>query len=158
IYKELKSEREKWETEVVMDLFGDKYLDPESIRRCPDRYILCFSYYDIKHLLDIKPQKGVYIYSSSEAFNEEQEFDFRRLYEWLKVFNFETVGFRIEKDETYFEKGYHTSGHASKEDLSWIIEKIDPDVVIPVHTEKADWFEEEFENAKILKNGESYEF
>lgn len=33
-----------------------------------------------------------------------------------------------------FEKGYHTSGHASKGDLEWTIGEIDPDVIVPVHT------------------------
>jgi hypothetical protein len=33
-------------------------------------FILCFSFFDMKHLLDIKPEGGTYIYSACEAFNE----------------------------------------------------------------------------------------
>jgi len=42
--------------------------------------------------------------------------------------------------------------------LRWIIESIDPDVIIPVHTDNPGWFEENFEKVKVLKDGESIEF
>ena len=82
-----------------------------------------------------KPSNGTYIYSSSEAFTEEQEFDFLRLYNWLEYFNFRVYGFKMvfegERPKPKFVRGYHASGHASKSDLMWVIEQIDPDVVIP---------------------------
>ncbi|MEM2070868.1 MAG: MBL fold metallo-hydrolase RNA specificity domain-containing protein, partial [Archaeoglobaceae archaeon] len=152
--------RDKWETEVVMKNCGDVYVDPLEINRDPGGYILCFSFYDMKHLLDIKPDGGVYIYSSSEAHSEEQEFDFLRLQNWLKIFDFEIFGFEIVSEggklKPEFVKGYHASGHASKEDLKWIIDEIDPEVLIPVHTENAEWFVENFENVRVMGNGESF--
>ncbi len=161
IYEELKDRREKWETEIVMKRWEESYVDPVEIGQNPDGYILCFSFYDMKHLLDIKPESGIYIYSSSEAFSEEQEFDFLRLYNWLKTFNFRVYGFEIifesGRSELRFEKGFHASGHASKEDLEWIIEEIDPDKIIPVHTENPGWFAENFDGVVILRNGEKLE-
>ncbi|MEM3928557.1 MAG: ribonuclease J [Archaeoglobaceae archaeon] len=160
IYKELKERRDKWETEVVMENWGDVYVDPAEINRDPGGYILCFSFYDMKHLLDIKPDGGVYIYSSSEAHSEEQEFDFLRLQNWLKIFDFEIFGFEIVSEggklKPEFVKGYHASGHASKEDLRWIIDEIDPEVLIPVHTDNVEWFVENFENVRVMGNGESF--
>lgn len=161
IYKELKDKREKWELEVVIKRWGDSYVDPEKIRENQESFILCFSFYDLKHLLDIKPEGGLYIYSSSEAHSEEQEFDFLRLQNWLRKFGFVVKGFEIafeEQNKLRFVKGYHASGHASKDDLRWMIKEIDPDFLIPVHTENPSWFEENFENARVLKNGESFEF
>jgi ribonuclease J len=159
IYKELKEKKGKWEQLVVEDNWGDSYLDPFEIRRNPEKYILCFSYYDMKHLLDIKPEKGVYVYSSTEAFTEEQEFDFQRLYNWLREFGFRIYGFEMVLDEgklkPKFIKGYHASGHASPDHLRWMIEQIDPDVIVPVHTENQGWFVESFENVKMLKDGQS---
>ena len=161
IYGELKDRREKWETQVVMDRWGESYTDPVEIRQDPDGYILCFSFYDMKHLLDIKPEGGSYIYSSSEAHSEEQEFDFLRLYNWLETFNFRVYGFEMvfegERPEPRFVKGYHASGHASKDDLRRIIEQIDPDTIIPVHTENPGWFAENFDGVVVLKNGDSVE-
>ncbi|HEA70346.1 MAG TPA: hypothetical protein ENH98_00305, partial [archaeon] len=34
------------------------------------------------------------------------------------------------------EQGFHASGHASEDELVYIIDTIDPDIIIPVHTEK----------------------
>ncbi len=159
IYGELRDRRDKWETEKVMEMWGGAYVDPSEINRNPDGYILCFSFYDMKHLLDIKPEGGAYIYSSSEAFSEEQEFDFLRLNKWLKHFNFTTYGFEMvyegEKPKPRFLKGYHASGHASKEDLVRIVEEIDPDAIIPVHTDSPGWFAEQFDGVKILRNGDT---
>ncbi|MFN3383366.1 MAG: MBL fold metallo-hydrolase RNA specificity domain-containing protein, partial [Archaeoglobaceae archaeon] len=157
IYKELRAERDKWEIEVVMGKWGERYVDPQDIRADEENFILCFSYYDVKNLLDIKPRGGAYVYSSSEAFEEEQKFDFLRLSEWLKLFNFSTHGFRVENGKVYFEKGFHASGHVSKSDIVKIVEEIEPDHIIPVHTENADWFISNFENTVSIKCGETRE-
>jgi len=134
------------------------YIEPKTIAAAPENYILCFSLYEIKHLLDIKPQKGTYIYSSSEAFEEESEFDFIRLRNWLKHFGFHVYGFEIINErglvKPEFSKGFHASGHASKSDLRWAIETIDPEYIIPVHTEKPSWFKENFNNVILLNEGE----
>ncbi len=160
IYNKLRAVRNKWENDVVMSKWGDNYVDPADISREPEKYILCFSFYDMKHLLDIKPSGGAYIYSSSEAFTEEQVFDFLRLHKWLDHFNLRVYGFEmVEGGELRpkFTRGYHASGHASKSDLRWVIETVDPDVIIPVHTENPAWFEENFENVMVLKDEESVE-
>ncbi|AIY89256.1 MBL fold metallo-hydrolase RNA specificity domain-containing protein [Geoglobus acetivorans] len=161
IYHELKQKKDKWEELVVRERWGDKYVDPADISRNPENYILCFSFYDMKHLLDIKPDGGTYIYSSSEAFSEEQEFDFLRLYNWLREFNLRVYGFKmVLKDGKLapeFVRGYHASGHASKDDLRWIIEQVDPDVIIPVHTTNPEWFVENFYNVKVFKNEDNVE-
>jgi len=158
IYDELKL-KSRWEKEVVMEKWEEKYVDPRQIAKEQENYVLCFSFYDMKHLLDIKPKGGTYIYSASEAFSEEEEFDFLRLNNWLERFNFKVYGFKVcklEKPRLEFVRGYHASGHASKKDLEWVIDKIDPDLIIPVHTDNAEWFLR-FENAKILEDGESLE-
>ncbi len=76
IYLEIDKSKRKWEMEVVSSLYGDRYVDHASIRESPEEYILCFSFFDMKHLLDIKPEGWTYIYSACEAFNEEMEIDF----------------------------------------------------------------------------------
>ncbi|AGK61333.1 putative hydrolase of the metallo-beta-lactamase superfamily [Archaeoglobus sulfaticallidus PM70-1] len=161
IYHELRDRKNKWEEIVVRGKWEDRYVDPSDISSNPENYILCFSFYDMKHLLDIKPDGGAYIYSSSEAFSEEQEFDFLRLYNWLQEFGLRVYGFEMVLDNgrlvPSFIRGFHASGHASKGDLRWVIEQIDPDVIIPVHTENSVWFEENFENVVVLKDGETIE-
>jgi ribonuclease J len=108
----------------------------------------------MKHLLDIKPEGGTYIYSGCEAFNEEMEIDFRRLWHWLRRFNIDPCGFSVDENETLrFDGRYHASGHASGEDITWTIEQIDPDYIVPIHTEKRDWFAENFENVVLAEEG-----
>ncbi|VVB64362.1 Ribonuclease J [uncultured archaeon] len=159
IYNEItdKSKR-KWEQEVVQPLYGDRYVDHTSIRESPEDYILCFSFFDMKHLLDIKPEGGTYIYSACEAFNEEMEIDFKRLWHWLKRFNINSASFFLNENEApLFDKRYHASGHASGEDIIWAIEQIDPDYIVPIHTETRDWFAKSFENVVLVEEGKQYE-
>jgi ribonuclease J len=160
VYTESKTRTNQWEDNFLKNQAN--YIELSSIARNPENYILCFSFYEIKNLLDFKPQDGTYIYSSSEAFDEESEFDFIRLDNWLKHFGFKVYGFKIiEKNgliKPEFIKGFHASGHASKSDLKHAIEAIDPDYIIPVHTENPNWFKEHFDNTYVLKEGEKITF
>jgi ribonuclease J len=102
---------------------------------------MAFSFFDLKHLLDIMPDGGIYIYSSSEAFSEEQEIDIRRLKNWLDFFKIEPVGFTVsDEDEIDFIKGYHASGHISGGELIEVINSVKSKILIPVHTEKPELF------------------
>jgi ribonuclease J len=163
IYHELKDRKGlKWETEVVMGKMGNQYVTHDKIANNPSGYILCFSLNELKNLLDIQPDDGTYIYSSCEAFSEEMEFDFKRLWNWLTYMNFDVKGFSIKEKENggkpTFDSAYHASGHASKRDLAWIIDQIDPEVIIPVHTENPAWFAEKWENTRVVHDGERVEF
>jgi len=68
--------------------------------------------------------------------------DFERLWNWMKFFDLRVRGFSIDgKDgRLSFEKGYHASGYASAAELLKIIEDIDPDIVLLVHTEDPEFF------------------
>jgi ribonuclease J len=163
IYDELKDRRNiKWETEVVMQQFGNKYLSCDKIHAAPEKYILCFSTYDLKHLLDIKPDQGTYIYSACESFSESMDLDFKMLWNWLDYFKFDVKGFSVseenEKEIVSFDKEYHASGHASQKDLAWTIDTINPEVIIPVHTENPAWFADKWENTRVVHDGERVEF
>jgi ribonuclease J len=160
IYGELRTTTKGWEDNFLTNDMDIHYIDPLDISKNADKYILCFSFFDMKHLLDIKPEGGTYIYSSSEAFEEEAEFDFIRLNNWLTHFGFKIYGFEISRKKDplkpKFQKGFHASGHASKSDLIWAIETINPDVIIPVHTDNPEWFIDSFENVSLIKDGKSF--
>ena len=153
IYKDLKAKREAFEKQVHED-FAGQLLDPKDIAKAPESYILCFSFWDIKHLLDIKPSGGTYIYSSSEAYTEEQVIDFQRLWNWLQRLKFRVKGFKIVekngKELPEFERGYHASGHASASELLRIVKEINPKIVLPVHTEYPEFFVENLKEYKVV--------
>lgn len=158
VYNELKDRtRAKWETETVQGECKVTYINHRQISGNPGNYILCFSLFDMKHLLDIRPDGGSYIYSSCEAFTEEQEIDFLRLKNWLDLFKMNVYGFEMVKVDGQarpgFIKGYHASGHVSMDELAQVIDRISPEKIIPVHTTGHEWFKSNFENVVALKNG-----
>ncbi len=163
IYDELKGTKSYWESNVLRTDGTLKFVDPLDIRKDPHMYIMCFSFFDLKHLLDIRPEGGSYIYSSFGAFEEEQEFDFVRLNNWLTRFSIKPYGFRIDsssgRPRPVFTRGFHASGHASKEEILWAVEQIDPDTIIPIHTENPQWFIDNFDkkNVALLKEGEVFD-
>ncbi len=129
--------------EAACACLRESLVDPLDVHKDPGRYILSFSMYDLSNLLDIVPKGGTYVYSSSEPYSEEQVIDFRRLWNWLELFGLRVRGFEMRGDEALepkVEKGFHASGHASMTDLMRIIERISPEIVIPVHTEDASAF------------------
>jgi ribonuclease J len=86
-------------------------------------FILCFSFWDLNELPSIQPRAGsLYVFSSSEPHNEEQEMDFRRLHQWLKWFGLRGFGLPIERDGK---------------------------LLIPVHTEKPEFYEDNLNRSGI---------
>jgi ribonuclease J len=98
------------------------------VRQDPGAYILCISFLDVTELIDIDPPSGVWIYSSSEPHNEEQQIDLWRLQNWLARFHLTPVGVETSPSP------YHASGHISGPELLEAIRQIRPACVIPVHT------------------------
>ena len=163
IYSELTNKKRKWETEVVQPFYEAQYVTHSSIRENPENFVLCFSFFDMKHLLDIKPNGGTYIYSASEAFNEDMGLDFVRLWHWLERFKITPIGFSVEKEDggkyiPTFDKQFHVSGHASRNDITWLIDQIDPDYIVPIHTDAKNWFVKTFEGVVMVDEGIRYSF
>jgi ribonuclease J len=164
VYDEIIDHRKrKWEEEIVKKVAGEQYITHTEIHEDPDRFILAFSFFDMNHLLDIKPSGGRYLYSSCEPFNEEMEIDFRRLHSWLLFFGLSPCGFSMHKDaqgklEPMIDPGYHASGHASATDVTWMIDRVDPSIIIPVHTESPGWFAARWDSALQIEEGRRYEF
>lgn len=142
IFDEIRASRNLWERDFIGVLYGDKYIKASEIRKDQESSILAFSFWELKHLLDIMPGGGIYIYSTSEAFTEEQEIDIQRLKNWLDFFGVRPVGFEVSDGEIRFLPGYHAGGHISGEELIQVLREIRPECVIPVHTEHPELFAE----------------
>jgi ribonuclease J len=160
LYQEIKDVA-NWEQDLYK-YYGDrgKTVQPGDIRRDEGKYILCLSFWDINELVDIRPSPGgIYIYSSSEAFTEEQRFDIKRLRQWLD--HFDMIPISVPLVETgkppESERGFHASGHASGVDLLRIIENISPQILIPVHSTKPEFFYQSLSDrieVRLPKKGE----
>lgn len=166
IYQDLRYKIDPWE-QNLRQRFGDRLVSPQDVRRSPGDYILCFSFWDAKNLIDINVRGGTYVYSSSEAYTEEQELDFQRLRNWLTHFELRPVGLPRRRGQSVAElpeeeQGLHASGHASAEDIIAFVREIGPRTVIPIHTENPGYFLDRLRDTaievQVLEYGEPWQF
>jgi ribonuclease J len=155
IYQEMTSSPypDIWMRKLFAD-YADKTVLADDVRKAQDEYILSFSFFDVNELPSIVPETGsMYVYSSSEPHDEEQEIDFRRLTNWLEHFGMGSYGLPKEKNGKWeipeSELGMHASGHACGTDLFEIVSRISPDMLIPVHSLHPDKYKKQFENSDI---------
>ncbi|MGB8707667.1 MAG: MBL fold metallo-hydrolase RNA specificity domain-containing protein [Dehalococcoidia bacterium] len=135
-----------WVQNLCKD-YGSKMILAEDVRSAEDKFILCFSFFDINELPSLRPKPGsLYVFSSSEPHDEEQEIDFRRLHHWLDHFGLRGFGLPVEKNGEWeipeAERGLHASGHACGPDLLEVARGIKPEVLIPVHSEHPEFYTE----------------
>jgi ribonuclease J len=123
----------------------DRAICHKDLRDNQKDYLLFCGNFDLKELIDIKPEEGsVYIKSVCEPFDAEMEIDWERVLNWITHF-----GLNI--------KNTHVSGHASGLQLKEFVEQVVPKTIIPIHTENAKAFEKWSKNVIILTNiGETY--
>jgi ribonuclease J len=138
----------------IYEEYDNKIILAEDVNRAQEEYIQCFSFFDLNELPSIRPKAdGLYVYSSSEPHDEEQEIDFRRLHNWLDRFNLRSYGLPEEKDGGWQipeeGKGIHASGHACGVDLTTIAESIHPELLIPVHSESPELYIKYLEGSGI---------
>ncbi len=126
-----------WEKKLV-ERHPALLVHADDVRRNPGDFILCFSFWDINELASLAPLPAVYVYSSSEAFDEEMQIDQNRLRNWLEHFDVEIHGLGETLDGPL-----HASGHASRAELLDIIRQIRPRRLVPIHTESPKFFAEE---------------
>ena len=94
----------------------------------PGEYIFRCDFFELKELIDIKPQNGIYIRSMTEPFDEEMIIDYKKVKNWLQHFNLKLI------------EGMHASGHASGPEIIEAIKKIEPEKIYPIHTENKEKF------------------
>jgi ribonuclease J len=146
IYQETTAARSPaaWLRNIYQE-YSSKIVLAKDVRSNQDDFILCFSFWDLNELPSIQPRAGsLYVFSSSEPHNEEQEMDFRRLHHWLERFQLRAFGLPVERNGKWEiaeeEKGLHASGHACGPDLLRVAREIQPEVLIPVHSEKPEFY------------------
>ena len=117
------------------------------IREHPEKFVLMFSFWDVNELFDLTPKgdidhKTKYIRASTAPFNDEMVIDETRFMKWLDTFNIEYDTENRDNNRIFTRK--HISGHASQNELKELIQKINPERIIPIHTEHPEIFEQMF--------------
>ena len=114
------------------------------IRENPMFYVLMFSYWDANELFDLIPlgggHKTRYISASTEPFCEEMDIDESKMVNWLDYFGI-AYDYEMKGEAKTFVRR-HVSGHASKNELWELIQKINPARIIPIHTMEPNSFVE----------------
>lgn len=114
----------KWERNFIG---RDNSIIYRELIQNPEKYVVSMSMWEINQLSDIKPQNAVWIKSSCEPFDEEMKIDEKRKKNWLRHYDIK-------------EYSAHASGHASGDTINKMIKKINPEQVIPIHTEHPEMF------------------
>jgi ribonuclease J len=113
----------KWERE-----FLDKGVTCEDIRRKQGELFLHLDMWNLPEMIDIQPDPGgVYVHSSSEAYNEEGEEEEETIRNWVDHFGF-----------SYNQ--IHASGHGPVSAVKRLTNEINAKVTIPIHTEHPELF------------------
>jgi ribonuclease J len=135
---------QQWMRNICQE-YENKVVLARDVREAQNTFILCFSFWDLNELPSICPDPGsLYVFSSSEPHDEEQEIDFRRLHKWLDHFKMTGFGLPLETGDDWEipeeQRGLHASGHACGPDLLRIALQIKPKLLIPVHSEHPDFY------------------
>ncbi|MBC7232588.1 MAG: MBL fold metallo-hydrolase [Chloroflexi bacterium] len=138
LYADPKSAPRTWETKLRRK-WSTRLAGPAEVSGHPGEYILCFSLWDANDLLDLQGiGGGVYIYSNSRAYDEEQAIDLGRLRNWIRH-----VELRMEGDpDDPHRLPLHASGHATGPQLRDYVRRVCPRMLIPIHTEQPCWWQQ----------------
>lgn len=146
LYDDPKSRQLSWEKNV-RERCKERTFTPSEVTRTPGDYILAFSLTDIADMLDLQfllgtEPGGVYIFSNSQAYDDEQKVDLVRLWNWTQHLGLRMVGLRPvrwgnrgEVTELAPDPGYHASGHAGVDELVEFVRRARPERLIAIHTE-----------------------
>ncbi len=128
------TDNRKYFGDFAHDIFlPETMITPDEIMAQPGRYFLKIS--NFSDLLKQLEQCSV-IYSMWSGYLEEPKYH----------------DIKQHRKVDFYE--IHTSGHAVREDLQGFAAALKPKRLIPVHTEKADDYENFFENVFVLHDGE----
>jgi len=124
------------EREVLSEIPDDRKISFDKIKKNPEKYIFTVVFGGIREIRTLKPPSGsIFVLSSSEPVSEEREISFEKLLNWLEHFGI--ASYHI-----------HSSGHATPLDIKSLIERVDPHLIVPIHTEHPKLFRNFIGNAR----------
>lgn len=137
LYADPKSAPRAWEVQV-REQWRLRTVGPATVAANPGDYVLAWSLWDLNDLLDLEGvHAGIYIYSNSKAYDDEQEADLDRLRNWVHH-----MGLALHGDpDVPGMPPLHASGHASGPELAGFVRTVQPRTLIPIHTEDPHWWD-----------------
>jgi ribonuclease J len=116
------------------------------VSRNPGAYLLVFSLWDANDLLDLEGiEGGIYLFSNSRAYDDEQAADLDRLRNWVNLVGLKLYGDPDDPDRVPM----HASGHAVGPQLVEFVKTVRPRTLIAIHTEQPEWWPEQLTGMDI---------
>jgi ribonuclease J len=145
LYADPKAAPRPWET-ALRGEWAARTVGPAQVSANPGDFVLAWSLWDLNDLLDLQGvSSGVYIYSNSRAYDDEQAADLDRLRNWVGH-----MGLTLHGDpDVAGQPPLHASGHASGPELAEFVRTVRPRTLIPIHTEDPHWWEEQVKGTGI---------
>lgn len=129
--------REAWRAPVVR---------ADNVSEKPGDFLLADSLWDLNDLPDLQGIKGgVYLFSNSRAYDDEQAADLDRLRNWVRWLGLDLIGDPDDKHSPCL----HASGHACGDELAEFARAVNPEILIPIHTEHPEWWKETLKGTQI---------
>jgi ribonuclease J len=129
--------REAWRAPIV---------SAADVSKKPGDFILADSLWDLNDLPDLEGiSGGVYLFSNSRAYDDEQAADLDRLRAWVRWLGLDLIGDPDDKNSPTL----HASGHACGDELAEFVRTVKPGVLIPIHTEHPEWWEQKLKGSGI---------
>jgi len=142
IFKPEKSSWKKYQKELFDE---PNIVTASDVAQNQDKMLCAFSFWNFGALIDIKPKSGsLYIHSLSEPFNDEGEFDKKRVDTWLDHYDLN----RVQS---------HCSGHSKGQYLLDIVKTIDAKMLFPIHTEHPEAYKKVTDKILIIDEGVKYQ-
>ena len=145
LFDDPKSAPRAWERET-RESWAAPIIRAGNVSEKPGDFILADSLWDLNDLPDLEGiSGGVYLFSNSRAYDDEQGADLDRLRAWVRWLGLDLIGDPDDKNSPVL----HASGHASGDELAEFARTVKPEILIPIHTENPDWWKETMRGSGI---------
>jgi ribonuclease J len=145
LFDDPKAAPRTWERET-RDAWSAPIVSAQKVSSRPGDYILADSLWDLNDLPDLEGiTGGVYLFSNSRAYDDEQAADLDRLRNWVRWLGLDLIGDPDDKNSPCL----HASGHACGEELAEFARAVNPEILIPIHTEHPEWWKETMKGTKV---------
>jgi ribonuclease J len=141
VYDPSADARPKWHREL-RERNSSRLVTSQEVRSDPRRFVLCRSHLRNVDLLDVQPKGALLIYSSSAAYSDQARGEHAALGYWAAMFGMRTEGIQFHGSRCEYDPKFNSSGHLSHEDIVEVIDRVRPEILVPVHCEHPEMFKE----------------
>ena len=147
-YKKMKEQQDVF-GDFINRMFGSPRVEIKNLEKNPSSYLYLAKMSSARFINRFMGEYPVnVIYSMWQGYLDYSNKDFYGAQQISAMMNDDRVNFVYA----------HTTGHATVEDLKRIVEAIKPKKLIPVHTERADDYQKQFENVVAVSDGTPFVF